>query len=74
MNTIAPVDRVGGLTPLLRREYPVPTTQGDQSGEHEPPSGDDARNKRRESPVIEVPTVSPNSAFGKIINTFAISR
>ena len=74
MNIIAPVDRVVGVTPSLHREYPAPTTQGDKSGEQEPPNEDDARNRRRESTVIEVPAVSPNSNFGKIINTFAISR
>ena len=75
MSNIAPVDRVGGVVPIARRDHPRTPAAGDDPGGRERPAGSDPGEGRREpSPALEAPPTARHSTSGKIVDTFALSR
>jgi len=79
MGTLPPVDRIGGVVPITRRDHPqVPVANDGSRGRHSPPG----KGSRDDGPVTpaepalpegtpDVPSVSPDSTFGRVVNTFA---
>ncbi len=81
MGTLPPVDRVGGVVPVSRRDHPqIPVANDDAHGRHRP-AGKGPRDEKSEAPEPEspvapavAPAVTPGSPFGSVVNTFAGSR
>jgi hypothetical protein len=82
MGALPPVDRVGGIVPVSRREHPQIPVANDVPHKRHPPAGQGPRDQERdatpepempEAPAV-APAVSPNPTFGNVVNTFAGPR
>ena len=74
MSTIPPVDRVGGVIPVSRRDHAHSPAAGEGRDGRDQPAGKDTHDGRRDPPpAAEVPANAPLSPLGRIVNTFARS-
>lgn len=74
MSAIPPVDRVGGVVPVSRRDHAHSPGAGKDQGGRDQPAGRDPRHGRHAPPpMVEAPAVAPHSTSGQIVNTFAIA-
>ncbi len=62
MSTLPPVDRVGGVVPVLRRDHPHVPVANDRPGKHDGPADSDPQRGRRDSP----PPSAPNPAEAEL--------
>lgn len=90
MGTLLPVDRVGGIVPVSRRDHPQIPVANDGPHQRHPPTGKGPRDERREAPLEPesrdapaaesdiasdtTPDIAPTSPFGRVVNTFAGPR
>jgi hypothetical protein len=73
VNSIPAVDRVGSVTPVVRRDPPH-APAGDERRPHDRPSAHDPRNAQDDPPGdADLPAVAPATNYGKIIDVFARS-
>jgi hypothetical protein len=70
VSNIAPVDRVGGIMPVARRDHAHAAGE-EPKGRDQPPGKDPGDGRRCPPPAAEAPTAASHSTSGKIVDTFA---
>lgn len=79
IGTLPPVDRVGSVVPVSRRDHPQLPVANDGSHGRHPPAGNGPGDEGFDAPAEPVsteapaatPANKPGSPYGHVVNTFA---
>jgi hypothetical protein len=75
MSPIPTIEPLGGVNPLLHRDYPSAPAGDTLYNRHDKPVSRAPRErKRKPGSAVVVPAVAPHSTFGHVVNTFAGAR